>query len=129
MLGTILEYYNFPVEPRKEKKRHCREIESTFTSAALTTSNEHHYVPPPNLILKNFGDREDTPPRPPIVSTLEVAFTSPNPNAALHILVSLSSTLDIGPSSSDGYIHISAKAFKKLLQLIQRVDDLTMVVQ
>ena len=97
--------------------------ESTFTSVALTTSNEHHYVPPPNLILKNFGDRENTPPRPPTVSTLEVAFTSPNPDAALHILVNLSSTLDIGPSSSDGYIHISAKAFKKLLACLDIIQD------
>ena len=161
MLGTILEYYGFPFEPRKEKKCHCREVytisrwqgsvtktESTFTSASLTTANEHHYVPPPNLILKDFGDREDTPSRPLIVSTLEVVFTSPNLYAALHILVGLSSILDIGLSSSNGYIHILAEAFKQLLarldviqetqaniqltpqQLIQRVDDdLTMVVQ
>lgn len=121
--------------------------EPTFTGASLTTISEHHYVPPPNLILKDFGDRENTPSRPLIVSTLKVVFTSPNPDAALHILVGFSSILDIGLSSSNGYIHISTEAFKKLLahldviqetqaniqltqqQLIQRVDDLTMVVQ
>ena len=26
ILGTILEYYDFPTEPGKEKKHHCREV-------------------------------------------------------------------------------------------------------
>ena len=69
MLDTILEYYGFPTELGKEKKHHCREVytvsrwqgnvtktESTLTIASLTTDNEHHYVPPPNLILEDFGD-------------------------------------------------------------------------
>ena len=70
MLGTILEYYGFPTEPGKEKKKHhYREVyivsrwqgsvtknESTLTSASLTIDNEHHYVSPPNLILEDFGD-------------------------------------------------------------------------
>nr|CAN73836.1 hypothetical protein VITISV_011457 [Vitis vinifera] len=68
-------------------------------------------------------------------------------NAAAYILASLSSTPNIGPSSSDGYVHVSAEAFNQLLarldmtqenqaniqltqqQLVQRVDELTMVVQ
>ena len=91
MLGTILEYYGFPTEPDKEKKHHCREVyvvsrwqgsvtktESTLTSASLTTDNEHHYVPPPNLILEDFGDGEDTPPRPLAATTLGATFTPPN---------------------------------------------------
>ena len=49
-------------------------IESTFTSASLTTANEHHYVPPSNLFLEDFGDRDDTPPRPLVVSALEEAI-------------------------------------------------------
>ena len=53
----------------KKKKHHCMEVytvsrwqgsvtktESTLTSASLTIDNEHHYVPPPNLILEDFGD-------------------------------------------------------------------------
>ena len=68
MLGTILEY-GFPTKPEKEKKHNCREvyivsrwqgsvtkIESTFTTASLTTDNEHHYVSPSNLILEDFSD-------------------------------------------------------------------------
>ena len=49
-------------------------IESTFMSASLTTTNEHHYVPPSNLFLEDFGDRDDTPPRPLVVSALEEAI-------------------------------------------------------
>ncbi|RVW80011.1 hypothetical protein CK203_055841 [Vitis vinifera] len=47
----------------------CDQNQSTLTSASLTTDNEHHYVPPPNLILEDFGDGEDTPPRPPATTT------------------------------------------------------------
>ena len=122
-------------------------IESTLTGTLLTTDDEHHYIPPPNLILKDFGDGEYTPPRPPVTFTLEVVSTFPNPDAVAHILASLSSTLNIGPSSFDGYVHISIGAFNQLLahldmiqenqaniqltqqQLVQRVDELTMVVQ
>ena len=122
-------------------------IESTLTGTLLTTDDEHHYIPPPNLILQDFGDGEDTPPRPPVTFTLEVVSTFPNPDAVAHILASLSSTLNIGPSSFDGYVHISIGAFNQLLahldmiqenqaniqltqqQLVQRVDELTMVVQ
>ncbi|KAJ9672772.1 hypothetical protein PVL29_002630 [Vitis rotundifolia] len=160
MLGTILEYYGFPTESDKEKKHHCREVytvsrwqgsvtktESTLTSASLTTANEHHYVPPPNLILEDFGDGEDTPPRPPAATTPGATSTPQNPDSAAHILASLSSTPNIGPSASDGYVHISAEAFNQLLarldmiqenqaniqltqrQLVQRVDELTMAVQ
>ncbi|KAL6324956.1 hypothetical protein AAG906_019864 [Vitis piasezkii] len=160
MLGTILEYYGFLTEPGKEKKHHCREVytvsrwqgsvtktESTLTSASLTTDTEHHYVSLPNLILQYFGDGEDTPLRPPVAPTPEVASTLPNPDTATHILASLSSTPNIGPSSFDGYVHISAEAFNQLLarldriqenqaniqltqqQLVQRVDELTMAVQ
>ena len=81
-------------------------------SASLTTANEHHYVPPPNLFLEDFGDREDTPPRPPVVYALEVAFSPPNRVATLDILVGLSSTPDIGSLSFDDYVHISTEAFK-----------------
>ena len=74
-------------------------------------------------------------------------FTFPNIDAAAHILASLSSTPNTSSSSSDGYVHILAEAFKQLLarlgmiqenqaniqltqhQLVQRVDELTMVVQ
>ncbi|RVW80941.1 Retrovirus-related Pol polyprotein from transposon opus [Vitis vinifera] len=160
MLGTILEYYGFPTEPGKEKKHHCREVytisrwqgsvtktESTLTSASLTIDTEHYYVSPPNLILQDFGDGEDTPLRPLVAPTPEVASTLPNLDIATHILASLSSTPNIGPSSSDGYVHISAEAFNQLLarldriqenqatiqltqqQLVQRVDELTMAVQ
>ena len=93
MLGTILEYYGFPTEPRK--KNHFREVyivsrwqgsvtktKSTFTSSSLTTDNENHYVPLPNLILEGFGDGEDTPSRPLVAPTPEVVFTFPNPNVA-----------------------------------------------
>lgn len=120
---------------------------TTFMGASLTTVNEHHYVPPPNLFLEDIGNREDIPPRPPVVSALEVAFSPLNPIIALHISVGFSSTLDIGLSSYDGYVHISTKAFKQLLacldtiqetqaniqhtqqQLVRRVDDLTMAFQ
>ncbi|RVW77778.1 hypothetical protein CK203_063784 [Vitis vinifera] len=160
MLGTILEYYGFPTKPDKEKKHHCREVytvsrwqgsvtktESTLTSASLTTDTEHHYVPPPNLILEDFGDGEDTPPRPPATTTPGATSTPQNPDTAAHILASLSSTPNIGPSASNGYVHISAEAFNQLLarldmiqenqaniqltqrQLVQRVDELTMAVQ
>ena len=47
---------------------------STLISASLTTDNEHHYVSPPNLILEDFVDGEDTPLRPPVAPTLEVVF-------------------------------------------------------
>ncbi|KAL6345640.1 hypothetical protein AAG906_017372 [Vitis piasezkii] len=128
-------------------QRSVTKTESTLTSASLTIDNEHHYVLPPNLILQDFGDGEDTPPRPLVAPTPEVAFTLPNPDTAAHILASLSSTPNIGPSSSDGYVHISAEAFNQLLtcldmiqenqatiqvtqqQLVQRVYELTMVVQ
>ncbi|KAJ9680374.1 hypothetical protein PVL29_019638 [Vitis rotundifolia] len=136
MLGTILEYYGFPTEPGKEKKHHFREVyivsrwqgcvtktESTLTSASFTIDNEHHYVPPPNLILEDFGDGEDTPPRPPVAPTPEVAFTFPNPNAIAHILASLSSRPNIGPSSSNGYVHISAEAFKQLLARLDMIQE------
>ncbi|RVW53752.1 hypothetical protein CK203_068970 [Vitis vinifera] len=121
--------------------------ESTLTSASLTIDNEHHYVPPSNLILEDFGDGEDTPPRPPAATTPGVTSTPQNPDTAAHILASLSSTPNIGPSTSDGYVHISAETFNQLLarldmiqenqaniqltqrQLVQRVDELTMVVQ
>ena len=114
---------------------------------SLTIVNEPHYVPPSNLFLEDFGDREDTPLRPPVVSAPEVVFSSPNPIVAFHVLVRLSFTLNISPSSSTCYIHISIEAFKQLLdqldmiqetqaniqytqqQPIQRVDDLTMAVQ
>ena len=113
----------------------------------MTTDNEHHYASSPNLILEDFGEGEDTLLRPPIVPTPEVTFILPYPDAPEHILASLSSTPNIGPSSFDGYIHISAEAFNQLLacldmiqenqanlqltqhQLVQRVDELTMVVQ
>ena len=160
MLGTILEYYGFPTEPDKEKKHHCREVytvskwqgsvtktESTLTSVSLTTENEHHYVPPPNLILEDFGDGEDTPLRPPTAPTPEATSTPPNSDTAAHILASLSFTPNISPSSFDGYVYISVEAFNQLLarldmiqenqaniqltqqQLVQRVDELTMAVQ
>ncbi|RVW98141.1 hypothetical protein CK203_031955 [Vitis vinifera] len=58
--------------------------ESTLTSASLTTDNEHHYVPPPNLILEDFGDGEDTPPRPLAATTLGATFT-PQIRIQLHI--------------------------------------------
>ena len=71
----------------KKKKHHCKEVytisrwqgsvtktKSTLTSASLTTDNEHHYVSPPNLILKDFVDREDTTPRPLVAPTPEVFF-------------------------------------------------------
>ena len=87
MLGTILEYYGFPTEPGKEKKHHCREVytisrwqgsvtktESTLTSASLTIDTEHYYVSPPNLILQDFGDGENTPLRPLVAPTPEVFF-------------------------------------------------------
>ena len=121
--------------------------ESSLTSASLTTDNEYHYVPPPNWTLEDFGDGEDTPPRPPVAPTPEVASNLPNPNTTAHILASLSSTPNIGPSSSNGYVHISTEAFNQLLacldmiqenqatiqltqqHLVQRVDELTMAVQ
>ena len=96
---------------------------STLTSASLTTDNEHHYVSPPNLILKDFGDGEDTPPRPPVAPTPKVAFTFPNLDAAAHILASLSSTPNIDPSSSDGYVHISAEAFNQLLARLDTIQE------
>ncbi|RVW86606.1 hypothetical protein CK203_045641 [Vitis vinifera] len=105
MLGTILEYYGFPTEPDKEKKHHCREVyvvsrwqgsvtktESTLTSASFTTDNEHHYVPHSNLILEDFGNGEDTPPRPLAATTLGATSTLPNPDTVAHILANLSST-------------------------------------
>ena len=96
--------------------------ESTLTSASLTTNNEHHYVPPPNLILQDFGDGEDTPPRPPISPTPEVASTIPNPDIAAHILANLSFTPNIGPSSSDGYVHLSAETFNQLLARLDMIE-------
>ena len=30
VLGTILEYYGFPVEPRQENKHHCKEVYIVF---------------------------------------------------------------------------------------------------
>ena len=98
-------------------------IKSTLTGASLTTDNEHHYVPPPNLILKDFGDGEDTFPRPPVTSTPEVVSTFPTPDAAAHILASLSSTPNIGPSTSDGYVHISAEAFNQLLARLDMIQE------
>ena len=119
-----------------EKKNHFREVyivsrwqgsvtktKSTFTSASLTTDNENHYVPIPNLILEGFGDGEDTPSRPLVAPTPEVVFTFPNPNVALHILASLSSTPNIGPSSSNGYIHISTEAFKQFLACLNMIQE------
>ena len=121
--------------------------ESSLTSASLTTDNEYHYVPPPNWTLEDFGDGENTPLRPLVAPTPEVASTLPNLDTATHILASLSSTPNIGPSSSNGYVHISAEAFNQLLacldmiqenqatiqltqqHLVQRVDELTMAVQ
>lgn len=160
VLATFLKYYEFPVELGQEKKHHYREVyivsrcqgsvtktESTFMGVSLTIANEHHYVPPPNLILEYFGDTEDTPLRPLVVSTLKVVFSSPNPTPTLHVSVGFFSTLDIYPSSSDGYVRILIEAFKQLLarmemiqetqenvqhtqqQLFQRVDDLTMAFQ
>ncbi|RVX19738.1 hypothetical protein CK203_005063 [Vitis vinifera] len=182
MLGTILEYYGFPTEPGKEKKHRCREVytvsrwqgsvtktKSTLTSASLTTDNKHHYVPPPNLILQDFGDGEDTPsrppvaptpevastlpnpdttahilaslsstrfgdgedtpPRPPVAPTPEVASTLPNPDTVAHILASLSFTLNIGPSSSDGYVHISAEAFNQLLTRLEIIQENQATIQ
>ena len=142
MLGTILEYYGFPTEPGKEKKHRCREVytvsrwqgsvtktKSTLTSASLTTDNKHHYVPPPNLILQDFGDGEDTPSRPPVAPTPEVASTLPNPDTTAHILASLSFTLNIGPSSSDGYVHISAEAFNQLLTRLEIIQENQATIQ
>lgn len=160
VLGTFLKYYDFPIELRQENKHHYREVytvsryqgsvtktESTFMGVSLTIANEHHYVPPPNLILKDFADREDTPPRPLVVSTLKVVFSSPKPTTTLHVSVGFLSTSDIDSSSSDGYVRILVEAFKQLLarlemiqetqenvqhtqqQLFQRVDDLIMAFQ
>ncbi|RVW13692.1 hypothetical protein CK203_093999 [Vitis vinifera] len=116
------EMYSFPTEPDKEKKHHCREV--------YTVSRW-----------------QDTPPRPPAATTPGATSILPNPDTAAHILASLSSTPNIGPSASDGYVHISAEAFNQLLarldmiqenqaniqltqwQLVQRVDELTMAVQ
>lgn len=98
--------------------------EPTFTGASLTTTSEHHYVPPPNLILEDFGDREDARLRPPVVSTPEVAFSSQNLDATLHVLTSLSSTPDIDSSSSTTYIHISIEAFKKLVHWLEMIQEL-----
>ncbi|RVW23697.1 hypothetical protein CK203_097851 [Vitis vinifera] len=136
MLGTILEYYGFPIELGKEKKHHCREVytvsrwqgsvtksESTLTSASLTSNNEHHYVPPPNLILQEFGDGEDTPPRPPVAPTPKVVSTFSNPDTTARILTSLSSTPNIGPSSSYGYVHISTEAFNQILTRLDMIQE------
>lgn len=104
-------------------------------------------MPSPNLFLKDFDDREDTPPRLLVVSALKVAFSYPNPTIAFHVSTGLSSTPNIGSLSYAGYIHIITETFKQLLarldmiqetqeniqhtqqQIVQRVDDLTMIVQ
>ena len=99
------------------------QTESTHTSASLTTDNEPHYIPPPNLILEDFGDGEYTPPRPLVASTQEVASTFPNSDAVAHILASLFSTPNIGPSSFDSYVHISAEAFKQILAHLDTIQE------
>ena len=96
-------------------------IESSLTSASLTTDTEHHYVSPPNLILQDFGDREDTLLRPPVAPIPEVASTLPNLDTATHILASLSFTPNIGPSSFDGFVHISAETFNQLLARLDMI--------
>lgn len=88
---------------------------------SLNATNEHHYVPSPNLFLKDFDDREDTPSRLPVVSALKVAFSSPNPIIAFHVSTRLSSTLNIGPSSYAGYIHIITETFKQLLARLDMI--------
>ena len=118
----------------KKKKHHCRKVytvsrwqgsvtktESTLISASLTTDNEHHYVSPPNLILEDFGAGEDTPPRPPAATTPGSTSTPLNCNTPAHILASLSSAPNIGPSSSDGYVHISAETFNQLLPRLDMI--------
>ena len=128
----MLLYYSFPIELGQEKKKHhCREvyivsrwqgsgtkIQSTFTSALLSTSNEHHYVLSPYLIIKDFSDIKDTSSRPP-----EVAFSSQNPVASFHFSTSFSSTPNIGPLSFASYIHISTKAFKQPLGRLDMIQE------
>lgn len=104
--------------------RNVTKTEPTFTGTSLTTTSEHHYVPPPNLILEDFGDREDARLRPLVVSTPEVTFSSQNLDATFHVLASLSSTPDIDSSSSTTYIHISIEAFKKLVHWLEMIQEL-----
>ncbi|KAL6326071.1 hypothetical protein AAG906_000946 [Vitis piasezkii] len=96
--------------------------ESTLTSASLTTDNEHHYVSPPNLILEDFGDGEDTPLRPPAATTLGATSTPQNPDTAAHILASLSSTPNIGPSTRWLCPHIS-EAFNQLVARLDMIQE------
>ncbi|KAL6318386.1 hypothetical protein AAG906_040567 [Vitis piasezkii] len=122
--------------PYWKNKHHCREvytiskwqgsmtkIESTLTSASLTLDNEHYYVLHSNLILEDFGNGEDTPPRPPAATTLGATSTPPNLDTVAHILASLSSTPNIGPSASDGYVHISTEAFNQLLACLDMIQE------
>lgn len=90
---------------------------------SLNATNEHRYVPSPNLFLKDFDDREDTPPRLPVVSALKVAFSPPNPTIAFHVSIGLSSTPNISPSSYVGSIHIITETFKQLLAWLDMIQE------